>query len=137
LETWQRSQFGAFLTANPGFFQCSENSDAIAEYLNRNCPGLRLISAKQLTDAFKRLNAYGLLKSRPTVAPKAAPVARRTTEESAPAEPSEEFMIGRDLQNGGTKLYPMWEVNRMSSETMRRIFPSSLARPNGIDWVSR
>lgn len=135
VKEWQAAQFTEFLTSNPGYYRCDENGNALTEYLTRNCPGLRLISARQLTAAYKRLSEFGLLKERP--APKLVeqqPKQRvNLGDEPPPKPPQEEFIDGWDLVTGEPRRWRPRELDRLSSDDYRRalrLYPDQLTLPN-------
>jgi len=125
--TWQSSQYTQFLTDNPEFHQCPENAEAISSYLARNTQKpLKLISAKQLGDAFRRLSEYGLLKSKP--APERKPLERpqhiNLDFAPEPIKPVTEPKTykGRDYATGLEREFTEREINRMGSLEFQRAF---------------
>lgn len=125
VKAWHSAQFAEFLKANPDYFQCPENATAISDYLERNSPGLKLLSAAQLTAAFKRLNEFGLLKQRPA---QQQPIEQptRVNLDIAP-EPSKpvtgpKMYKGRDYATGLEREFSEREVNRMGSLEFQRAF---------------
>ena len=130
--SWQAAQFTTFISNNPGYYRCDENGAAISDYLERNCPGLKLISAKQLEAAYKRLSEFGLLKERPAPTPKPAPVQSKP----APAEPKKpkaELIDGWDITSGEPRKWTPRELDRLSSTDYRRalrLYKEDLALPS-------
>lgn len=121
VDAWHQSQFAEFLQNNPGYFKCDENASALTSYLMRNCPGLVLISATQLTAAYKRLSEYGLLRQRP--APQPAPQSKEVNLTIAPSQsPQKQHSViyeGWD-EDGNPRQYSDREVSKWSSGEMKR-----------------
>lgn len=128
LPAWQSAQFAEFLKANPDYYRCDENASAVADYLERNAPGLRLISAVQLTAAYKRLDEFGLLQQRPTTQSQEIEQPRRVNLSFAPksykgvARRAATFR-GRDYVTGREREFTEREIARMSSAEYARAFP--------------
>jgi hypothetical protein len=131
---WQREQGSAFKAANPDYFACPENEAAMASYIDRNLigdrnHGTKLVSAKQLTEAFHRLRAFGLLRERPEPEPAPEPIQEPEAAPSQPPEPA--GYQGWDLETGESRIYSDYEVNKMDAETYRRTF--RLGSPKFVD----
>lgn len=125
LDAWNETQAKQFVAETPGYYPCKENVSAIVEYIERNAPGLKLLSAAQFAAAYKRLSAYGLLKERPAPAPEPAPAPKRVnlTVSEAPKPATPKTYTGRDPLTGRDKEFTEREVDRMGSEEYRRTFP--------------
>lgn len=123
---WHQAQFAEFLKTNPHYFRCNENAAALTDYLERNAPGLRLVSAAQLTAAFRRLNEYGLLKQRPAPQPESVDQAKQvnlsTSPEPTKAASRPKTFRGRDYLTGLEREFTEREVNRMGSLEYQRAF---------------
>ena len=122
VKAWQRQQSATFKANNPAYFACDENFATISAYIERNVPGIRLVSARQLTDAYRRLSEYGLLKERPV------PVEEPTPEPEVAQQPSEpKGELGIDPLTGEPRIYTPREVRMMSSDQYRRCFAITTA----------
>jgi hypothetical protein len=118
---WQAAQFAEFLTENPDYFKCDENAKALIDYIGRNAGELALLSAVQLTAAYKRLNEYGLMKQRPAPQPAEQPETVNLTiaPAKAPSKPQPIMFDGWD-EDGNPRQYSEREVSRWSSEEMKK-----------------
>ncbi len=125
LNSWHGAQMTEFLANNPTYFRCKENEDAMVAYLERNAPGLKLVSAAQLTAAYRRLRDLGLLREKPL--PVVKPMQQPVEHTVAPKQPSEptgpQTFTGRDYETGLEREFTAREVDRMSSDEYRRAFP--------------
>jgi hypothetical protein len=120
---WQQAQFSEFLQNNPGYYKCDANAKILTDYFERNVPGgLPLLSAAQLSAAYKRLNEFGLLKAKPAPAPakpKLVPEFMLDYEPAkTPSKPEPVMFDGWDLETGEPRVYSEKEIQRMSSTQM-------------------
>ena len=132
---WQAGEFAKFLSANPDYFKCDENGSIIANWLSRQAPGMKLVSAKQLEWAFKRLSSFGLLKERPApvpvrIAPQPKTVNLTISPTPQPSAPETEDGWGGD----GTPItLTARQVRALSADDYRRfkrLDKAALALPN-------
>jgi hypothetical protein len=123
---WQREQSALFKMQNPDYYTCPENEAVLVDYINRNLtgdrahPGIKLVSAKQLTGAYRRLSEFGLLKERPSPEPVAEPTPEPVTVYAQPAEPTGQE--GWDLKTGEKQFFTDYQIARMSADEFRKVF---------------
>lgn len=111
-----REQSKLFRAANPWYFPCQENFDAIVNYLIAQRVPIPTLSCFEL--AASRLRSLGMLKERPEPQPTPAPV-QPTTE----TEPQQDGLTdGWDIESGQPRKYTEREINRMSSAEFKKAF---------------
>lgn len=121
---WQREQGELFKRRTPEYEPSDANFAVIRDYINRNAPNIQLVSALQFEWAFKRLREYGLLKERPAFQPTPVPDFTRRAPVSVAIERKAEpkTFEGIDLTTGLKRRFTNYEVDRMDSDTFRRVF---------------
>jgi hypothetical protein len=143
---WNRDQVHLFKKSCPGYFPCPENFDALVGYLQRNAPGLRLISAKQWEAAYRRLASLGLLKERPVVTSESEPERERAQtvvlEVGPPSDPNSPDAVvdGWDLESGAPRKWTNRELDKLSSTDYRRalhLYSVDAARHLGLPGADR
>lgn len=117
---WQRRQADEFKATHPDYWPTPRNEAILVDYINRNHPGIRLVSALQLGQAYQRLKEFGLLQERPGPELVAEPSPIPEPEQQRPAEPQR--YEGIDPLTGLNRQYTAREVERMSSDEYRRCF---------------
>jgi hypothetical protein len=137
LDAWHAAQSTQFLADNSQYLRCPENEAAILGYIERNAPGLKLLSAKQLTDAYRRLRDLGLLKERPApvIKPAPQPAEHRTERKPAPkpTNPLDEVVEGWQVDGSAPRLWTGRELERLSGDDYRkalRLYKADLELPN-------
>lgn len=124
--TWNKNEADKFKQNCPDYCVCPENFEALAGYLERNAPGLVLVSAKQLEAAFRRLQSLGLLKEHPVVTSQPEPEKSKATavnlEIAPPSDPNSPDAVvdGWDLESGAPRKWANRELDKLSSTDYRR-----------------
>lgn len=125
---WQRNESALFKRRYPDYWPTPENEAVLVDYINRNHPGIRLVSALQLSQAYIRLKGLGLFQERPT------PASEPTQEPEPVTPPQPAAPVGHqgwDLETGEPRVYSEFEVNRMDSTDYKRRF--RLSQPKITD----
>jgi hypothetical protein len=125
VEEWNQAEVYKFKRACPDYYPCAENLAALTGYLERNSPGLALVSAKQLEAAYRRLQSLGLLKERPA-APvvHSEPAKRPVTEANLTVAPSQDgpdgIVDGWALDGLSRRQWTRRELDRLGADDYRR-----------------
>lgn len=126
IEEWHRQQGEEFKRRNPDYYPTDANFQTIVDYINRNAPGIKLVSALQLEQAYRRLHEYGLIEQRPAPKSPERPQPSRVNlniERAPEPQPSgPEKFIGRDDATGLQREFTALEVERMTADQYRRAF---------------
>jgi hypothetical protein len=136
LEAWHAAQSTEFLASNPQYLRCPENEQAIIAYIERNAPGLKLLSATQMTAAYRRLRDLGLLKERPAPVTPAPPTVEHRTERKPapqPTNPLDEVVDGWEIDGSAPRRWTGRELERLSADDYRRamrLYKADLELPN-------
>ncbi|MBW4039201.1 MAG: hypothetical protein HIU91_10065 [Acidobacteria bacterium] len=136
LASWHAAQSTQFLADNPQYYRCPENEKAIIAYIERNAPGIKLLSAVQLTAAYRRLRDLGLLRERPApVMPEPEPVERLSPPPPVekPVNPLDELVDGWEIDGSAPRKWTGRELERLSGDDYRRalrLYKADLELPN-------
>lgn len=122
IDAWHAAQSTQFLADNPSYFPCKENEAVIIAYIERNAPGLKLLSAVQLTAAYKRLKEFGLLKEKPAPVVQPTPQPARVNLAIEREQPKEDPNVehGWDWTTGQPMTLTARQVLLLSAEDYRR-----------------
>jgi len=120
---WQRDQAAIFRERHPDYWPSPGNEQVLVQYINLNGgPGLRLVSALQLSRAFIRLREFGLLQERPEEpAPEPQTEPERGSAPS-PETPGPELAEGVDPSTGLPRKFTTREIDKMTADEYRRVF---------------
>ncbi len=118
--SWQKVQGEAFKAANPDYWPTPENEAVLVGYIERNHPGIKLVSARQLTEAYRRLSEFGLLQERSAPEHILEPTPEPVTVYAQPAEPTGQE--GWDLKTGEKQFFTDYQIARMSADEFRKVF---------------
>lgn len=121
-EEYQRAEVEKFRKACPDYYPCPENSKTMTDYLERNAPWLKRVSAQHWKAVYKRLSEFGLLKERPVVVP------AEPTPASAPKQVNPNLTIAKDdgsetgwnAQTGQPLTLSRKQVAALSADEYRR-----------------
>jgi hypothetical protein len=116
----------AYRQQHPEYHPTGKNFERIKSYLSAQ--GVVIPDRACFAQAVQRLTYFGLLEERP--APAAQPVQIEEPQEpNVPTEaPSEEPLVGWDLNTGVERVFTKREVDRMSAEEFKRTFRLCVTR---------
>ena len=144
---YNREQAALFVQQTPEYlaYKSDQTLRAIADYLDRNAPGIKLVSALQLRWAFERLKSLGLIQLNPAPIPEpesgAAP-AQVNLGVGPPSDPNSPDAVveGWDLESGAPRKWTNRELNKLSSTDYRRalrLYSVEAARHLGLPGSER
>lgn len=131
-DVFTERESAAFLADNPDYLPTPANGQAMSNYLSRNdAARFGVLTSATLTAAYRRLDKYGLLERRPKQEPTPHSIHGDAHAQAGPLLPV--TFEGWDITTGEPRTYSEREVNRMSSNEMKRalrLYSSKLALPN-------
>lgn len=120
---YNSNQAKLFVEASPWFWPSESNKNTLFSYLTRN--KIAICTSEMYRRAAEKLRDHGLLQEQPEPEPQPEPI------QTPEPEPAPQIFTGIDQVTGQPREYTAWEVERMDSETFRRVF--NLGKPRLLD----